>query len=446
MSGPAVSGGPRRLLPRTGGCLLLLVVFLLGLAAFTLFYRAPTGEADRRGAADDAGDAAPPQDRPTIRARAVSPDGTLVASGGERREGDRYPIELRRVEGARFLDREAPFRVLAAHEGPVTVLRFGAGGRELFSASFDGRVLRWRLDGEAPPEAFVPPRTPGVAAGLLALALSPDGRLLAAAGWSGEIFVWDLVAGGPPSRLAPAPPAGDADEEKVPAGHLEDVRALEFAGGTSPLLFSAGGDGLLIAWDVAARRATRVVGLNGKSPKTKDVRLRLVMDGPDREGAIMTMIASSSRGGLLFSDYRSCVYEVVVGERCAAWWSGGEASAGVQPGACLKPLLDRKVFCAAPDRAVTGPAVAFLRLADDPVRAGGFLGVGSNGVFRIVRRGDTLPWREFPGSARRGDQLVDAVVDGSRRVVFTGSRGGWLLLHEIRGDADSPDIVLADQL
>ncbi|MBI5487501.1 MAG: hypothetical protein HY905_09225 [Deltaproteobacteria bacterium] len=445
MSRQTASTGLRRLLPRTGGCLLVLVLVLLGLAAFTLLYHPPSGAVDTRGT-EDAGDAAPPPDRPTIRTLAVSPDGSLAAVGGERHEGDRYPIELRRVAEARFVDREAPYRTLSEHTGPVTALRFSADGQELFSASFDGRVLRWRLAGETPPEAFVPPQLPERPAGLLALALSPDHRLLAAAGWSGEIDVWDLVAGGPPTRLAPAPPAGETDDETVPAGHLEDVRGLEFSAGTPPVLFSAGGDGLFIAWDLAARRATRVLGLNGKSPKTREARLRLVMDGPDREGAIMAMVPSPSRGSLLFSDYRSCVYEVVLAAPCSDWWAGREAPAGTAASTCLKPLLDRKAFCAAPDRAVTGPAVAFLRLADDPVRPGGFLGVGSSGTFRLVRRGDTMPWREFPGAARRGDQLVDAVVDGPLHLVLTGSRGGQLLLYEIRGDADSPDIVLADRL
>lgn len=95
---------------------------------------------------------------------------------------------------------------------------------------------------------------------------------------------------------------------------------------------------------------------------------------------------------------------------------------------------------------MTYRTAAFWLLMDDPVRPGAILGIGSNAAFRILRPGDTLPWREFRGAIQRTDRVNGVAFDAPRRIVITGSREGNLNVYRILGDASSPDIAPSDQL
>jgi hypothetical protein len=244
-------------------------------------------------------------------------------------------------------------------------------------------------------------------------------------------------------RLEPVRGVEDLPPEAPATGHVEEVRALVFPSDAPELLFSAGGEGLVVGWNVAEGHVGRVANLDGVTPTVKDVRLRSARDGWDREAATMAMAEAPGGGGVLVSDYRSCVYRVDVTGACRVWWAGGDVPGGR---ACLRPLLDRRAFCAPLDRTVTGPSVAFLAVVAFPAIEGAFAGIGSDHGFRIVRNGDTMPWREFQGVVPRGDSFVSAVGHPASSIVLTGSRAGRLAIYRFEGGATSPDVVLADQL
>mgnify|MGYP000170984007 CR=1 FL=1 len=432
---------------RSGGCLIAVVALILALAVTALVYRPPRPLASGSMAAADAGPAAVvvASSRGTVRAVALSPDGTLAASGGEGAVNGRHAIELRRIRDGRFEDRETPFRTLDGHDGPVTGLRFLPDGSALLSIGLDGRLRRWRLEDGALAASVEPPApaaqdAPG---GLLALAVSPDGRRVAAGGWPGEVRVWDLAAlDREPLRFEPMRGLDDLPKDAPAAGHLEEVRGLVFPPDAPELLFSAGGEGLIVAWNLAERRAGRVVSFDGVTPKVTQVRLRSAKDGWDREGAAMALVEAPGGGGVLVSDYRSCVYRADLTGPCRGWWAGTELPAG---SACLRPLLDRKAFCAGLDRPVTGPAVAFLAIVPFPGIDGGFAGIASSHTFRVLRKGDSMPWREFEGAVSWGDQFLCA-APAAAPIVLTGSRAGRLAIYRFEGGAVSPGVVLSDQL
>jgi len=432
---------------RSGGCLVAVVALILALAVTALVYRPPRPPAPGGMGASDAGPGTVvASSRGTVRAVALSPDGTLAASGGEGAGNGRHGIELRRIRDGRFEDRETPYRTLDGHDGPVTGLRFLPDGSALLSVGLDGRLRRWRLEDGALAASVDPPAPaakdePG---GLLALAISPDGRRVAVGGWSGEIRVWDVDAlDRDPVRFEPMRGLDDLPGDAPAAGHLEEVRGLVFPSDAPELLFSSGGEGLIVAWNLAERRAGRVVNFDGVTPKVVQVRLRSAKDGWDREGAAMAIVEAPGGGGVLVSDYRSCVYRADLTGPCRAWWGGTDLAAG---SACLRPLLDRRAFCAPLDRPVSGPSVAFLAIVPFPGLDGGFAGIAASHTFRVLRKGDTMPWREFEGAVSWGDQFLCAAPAVAAPIVLTGSRAGRLAIYRFEGGAVSPGVVLSDQL
>ena len=98
-----------------------------------------------------------------VRSIAFSPDGRLLASGGDNNE-----VRLWRVDDGALQS------VLSGHTKKVVSVVFLPSGRLLATGSSDGTVRWWRL----PDGAFLTQwNHPGF--GLLSLAVSPDGRFLA---------------------------------------------------------------------------------------------------------------------------------------------------------------------------------------------------------------------------------------------------------------------------
>lgn len=172
---------------------------------------------------------------------AFSPDGEWLVSGGW--EGG---VQVWRTQDAR------PLRRWQAHRGTVNGIVFAADGASLVTAGYDGRLVRWTLEGEQLAEANAAApfthmvaadaagllvaghadgsvslwRTPGFeplarhalhGAAVRAVAVSGDARMFASSSADGSVLLWDR-AGTPRSLPTPVTdihalafaPAGDA--------------------------------------------------------------------------------------------------------------------------------------------------------------------------------------------------------------------------------------------
>ncbi len=456
---------------RAGGCLIAILALIVVLASVSLFYRPPAPPPATPYAGEDDGDgAAATAVRPGIRGIAVSPDGTLVAYGGEESRDGRFIVQVRRIEDGRFADRETPAKAIGAHAGPIRAIRFLPGTRDqILTASEDGTIGWWNVETGEKVAAPTPPPGPvaasagsdaraggGVAApggaagtggrGLLALDVSPDGRHVAAGGWSGDILIWDMANPSAPPAVLPATPRPPGADLKTlfPTGHVDEIRTLLFVPGDPPMLLSGGGEGLVVGWDPVLKRPGRAVTLEGKGLSVRDLLMRQIEAGRDKQFAVVAFLASPGRSGVLASDFRGCVYLLETQGPCRGWWLG-DAAPGTPP-ACARPVLKRERFCPPLDSEGKGPTGANLGLAEYPGLGGGFVGIAWNERMRVFRATDVDQWREFEGSARRREWMCGYSAGPGGRFIVTGGQAGYLRLYLLRGEASSPEIVFGDEI
>ncbi len=120
-------------------------------------------------------------------------------------------------------------RWLEGHDAAVNTVRFLDDGRAA-SGGDDFDVILWAL-----PEGGAT-RLEGHRGKVAGLAQSPDGRLLASASWDGTIGLWPLEGGGAPRFLA---------------GHDASVSDVAFSA-DGARLYSASADGTIRLWQVDA--------------------------------------------------------------------------------------------------------------------------------------------------------------------------------------------------
>jgi WD40 repeat protein len=167
---------------------------------------------------------------PAVYDVALSPDGRLLAAAGGAQDA---------TGPGRLLlwDTATRRQVAAATVAPTTAvtLAFTPDGRTLVAGTAGGQILRWDVDGLRPQGE---PWTVGEPEAAVTIALSPDGHTLAVAPTE-IVQLMDLTTGRTLGKLR---------------GHINNLNGLAFnSDGTR--LTSAGYDGRLILWDVAARRA-----------------------------------------------------------------------------------------------------------------------------------------------------------------------------------------------
>lgn len=209
-----------------------------------------------------------------LRSVALSPDGSLLASGGEDRTITLWSMTSRQPvavltghddtvwdvafspDGARLASagRDGTVRlwdvsecgdascqvpteslVLDEFEGDVWSVAFSPDGERLASGDASGLVLLWDLTGTAPE----PMPLYGHGDSVFSVTFSPDGRLLATAGADDRILLWDVSSGAEPTA-------------QVLRGHANWVLSLAFDS-TGTLLASAGAENAVYLWDVSSR-------------------------------------------------------------------------------------------------------------------------------------------------------------------------------------------------
>ncbi|MFO0866885.1 MAG: WD40 repeat domain-containing protein [Gemmataceae bacterium] len=157
----------------------------------------------------------------TVRALAINPQGTTLASGGDDKTILLQPLG----------EPTQAAIVLAGHEQAVTSLAFSPDGKILASASEDEKVCLWNAADGALLRTLTGHRN-----GVLALAFSPDGRWLASGGYDLSLRLWD-------------PRSGEGTELGKVAG---TIRTLAWDLETG-YLASAGAEKRIRFWDIEQR-------------------------------------------------------------------------------------------------------------------------------------------------------------------------------------------------
>lgn len=175
---------------------------------------------------------------------AFSPDGTLLASGG-----DDHQIKLWDVATG------AELAAVEAHSQTVTGLAFSPSGDHLASVSLDGSWKIWRpsrgADGRVAALELLHTLRPVDSSQLRCVAYSADGLRIAASGLTPDILLFRAPAYDEPTV--------------IPGAHTAMITALAFGRGPRDYLATAACDRVFRVWDPEDRKPV-VIAMRGDGP------------------------------------------------------------------------------------------------------------------------------------------------------------------------------------
>ncbi|MBN2861999.1 MAG: hypothetical protein JXN62_02480, partial [Bacteroidales bacterium] len=189
-----------------------------------------------------------------INVLAVSPDAGWLASGGQNSEIKMIPLQGTGIGYE-----------LKGHSGPVKSLIFSFDGKYLYSASSDGKVLKWDLSSKTSTNISINMEQ------ITSIDLSPDNKYIAGINNEGKVVVWD--------------PERSSDNFRIEAAG-KVIRSVRFKPEDNILAIGYT-DGYLEVWDISARK--RISEVKAHKSEVNDIRFN----------SKLSQIATASNDGTL---------------------------------------------------------------------------------------------------------------------------------------------------